>query len=125
MANSGSTSASDIVWNARSHAAYHGYSHLSGIEMMSALFRCFHSWLRPRVRSRWRRRLAGIALQPLRHVVVEELLAPDHPGQRLPLDEPLIVGQACLQAVVEVVGLATAPLDQAVEAGKRLDVRVG
>jgi hypothetical protein len=27
------------VWNARSHAAYHGYSHLSGIEMMSALCR--------------------------------------------------------------------------------------
>ena len=26
-----------IMWNARSHAANHGYSHLSGIEMMSRL----------------------------------------------------------------------------------------
>src|SRR5688500_1272665 len=35
--NSGSTNVSGRMWNARSHAAYHGYSHLSGIEMMSAL----------------------------------------------------------------------------------------
>ena len=33
----GSTSASGIVWKARSHAAYHGYSHLSGMEMTSSL----------------------------------------------------------------------------------------
>ena len=26
-----------MVWNARSHAAYHGYSHLSGMEITSAL----------------------------------------------------------------------------------------
>ena len=37
MAKSKSTSASAIVWNARSQAAYHGYSHLSGIEMTSPL----------------------------------------------------------------------------------------
>ena len=37
LAKSGSTSASGTQWNARSHAAYHGYSHLSGIEMTSAL----------------------------------------------------------------------------------------
>ena len=37
LAKSGSTSASGRQWNARSHAAYHGYSHLSGIEMTSAL----------------------------------------------------------------------------------------
>ena len=35
----------------RSHAAYHGYSHLSGIEMMSALLRCGQSGLRPCLRS--------------------------------------------------------------------------
>ena len=35
LAKSKSTSESDKVWNARSQAAYHGYSHLSGIEMMS------------------------------------------------------------------------------------------
>ena len=28
---------SDSTWNARSQAAYHGYSHLSGMEMMSSL----------------------------------------------------------------------------------------
>ena len=27
-----------MTWKARSQAAYHGYSHLSGIEMMSALY---------------------------------------------------------------------------------------
>ena len=37
FAKSGSTGASATVWKARSHAAYHGYSHLSGIEMTSAL----------------------------------------------------------------------------------------
>ena len=37
LANSESTSASATQWNARSHAAYHGYSHLSGIEMTSEL----------------------------------------------------------------------------------------
>ncbi len=32
-----STSASGTQWNARSQAAYHGYSHLSGMEITSAL----------------------------------------------------------------------------------------
>ncbi len=36
MAKSGSISASGTLWNARSQAANQGYSHLSGIEMMSA-----------------------------------------------------------------------------------------
>src|ERR1700759_1910588 len=47
LANSGSTCASATQWKARSQAAYHGYSHLSGIEMTSLLFRCFHALLRP------------------------------------------------------------------------------
>src|SRR6059036_349372 len=51
LANSASTSASEMQWNAKSHAAYHGYSHLSGMEIMSALLRCCHSWLRPCLRS--------------------------------------------------------------------------
>ena len=46
-------------------------------------------------------------------------------AQRLPLDESLIVGHTCLQAVVEIVCFPTAPLDQAFEACKRVDVRVG
>src|SRR5437667_328136 len=51
LANSESTSASEMQWNAKSHAAYHGYSHLSGMEIMSALLTCCHSWLRPCLRS--------------------------------------------------------------------------
>ena len=34
LAKSGSTVESAMAWNARSQAAYQGYSHLSGIEMM-------------------------------------------------------------------------------------------
>src|SRR5207248_9558790 len=37
LANSVSTNDMATMWNARSQAAYHGYSHSSGIEMMSAL----------------------------------------------------------------------------------------
>ena len=85
LANSASTSARGMQWNARSQAAYQGYSHLSGIEMMSALFRCVQSLLRPCQRAARRRRLAGIALQPVMHVVMIELLAPDHAGEGLPL----------------------------------------
>src|SRR5204862_682105 len=40
FANSESTRARGTQWNARSHAAYHGYSHLSGIEITSALYMC-------------------------------------------------------------------------------------
>ena len=84
-------------WNARSHAAYHGYSHLSGIEMMSALLRWSHSRLRPCLRSAGGGDLRLVALQPLRHVVVEELLAPDHSGERLALDQARVgVGKIVL-----------------------------
>ena len=47
LANSGSTWAMATQWKARSHAAYHGYSHVSGIEMTSSLLRWRHSRLRP------------------------------------------------------------------------------
>ncbi len=57
MAKSGSTMASGMQWNARSQAAYHGYSHLSGIEMTSWLTMWNHDSLRvPRregARSGW------------------------------------------------------------------------
>jgi hypothetical protein len=36
FANAGSMWASTTLWNARSHAANHGYSHESGIDRMSA-----------------------------------------------------------------------------------------
>ena len=35
------------MWNAKSHDAYQGNSHLSGIEMTSSLKRCVHDALRP------------------------------------------------------------------------------
>jgi len=38
------------MWKARSHAAYHGYSHLSGIEITSRLNRFDQSWFRPCLR---------------------------------------------------------------------------
>ena len=47
LANSASISAKGTQWKARSHAAYQGYSHLSGMEMTSALLRCIQSLLRP------------------------------------------------------------------------------
>ena len=37
---------SGSVWKARSQAAYHGYSHLSGMEMMSWFSKWYHSELR-------------------------------------------------------------------------------
>ena len=47
MANAGSTCASATQWNARSQAAYQGYSHLSGIDMMSNALKLRQWLLRP------------------------------------------------------------------------------
>ena len=46
MAKSGSTIESGSVWKARSQAAYQGYSHLSGMEMMSSFSMWNHSEFR-------------------------------------------------------------------------------
>ena len=46
LAKSTSTSASGAQWKARSHAANHGYSHLSGIEMTSPAIMWNHGTLR-------------------------------------------------------------------------------
>ena len=61
LANAGSTCASVMVWNARSHAANHGYSHLSGIDRMSAASKWRQPALRPVRRSLGGGGLAGIA----------------------------------------------------------------
>src|SRR3954447_24805480 len=109
LANSGSTRASATQWNARSQAAYQGYSHLSGIETMSALSRCRQWALRP-----WRWPSGGgglgrVAVEPGRDVVVEELLAPDHPGEGLPLHGAGVrVGDLGLERRVELVGFGPA-----------------
>src|SRR5262249_56151280 len=47
FANAGSTRASATQWKARSHAANHGYSHLSGIDMMSNESNVLQCALRP------------------------------------------------------------------------------
>ena len=66
-------------------------------------------------------RLGGVALEPLRHVVVVELLAPDHAGERLALHGAGVgVRDAALEVGVERVGLRLALGDQAVEAPERV-----
>src|SRR3982751_5813867 len=50
FAKVGSTFANGIMWNARSHAAYHGYSHLSGMLITSRLNRWPQSRFRPSLR---------------------------------------------------------------------------
>ena len=47
LAKPGSTRAIETQWNARSQAAYQGYSHGSGMEMTSKLFMCHQALLRP------------------------------------------------------------------------------
>ena len=64
LAKAGSTWARATQWNARSQAANQGYSHVSGIEMMSWSFRCRQPALRPRFRDAGGGRLAGVAVEP-------------------------------------------------------------
>ncbi len=47
LAYPGSTCAIATQWNARSQAAYHGYSQVSGMEITSQLVMCFQCALRP------------------------------------------------------------------------------
>ena len=68
----------------------------------------------------WRRRLCGIALQPLRHIVVVELLRPDQPGEGLTLHGTCIgILQPGLYARVEAVGLCLALFENRVEVAER------
>ena len=98
-----------MQWNARSHAAYQGYSHLSGIEITSLLKRCRHSRLRPRSRSGGRRRARRVAAEPAVDVERVVLLRPQEPGERLALDARASSAESCAGATarVELVGLAT------------------
>ena len=95
LANSGSISAKATQWKARSQAAYQGYSHLSGIEMTSALSRCRQSLLRPCRRSAGGGGCAGSPSSQSAHVVVVELLGPEHPGERLALHQPARPRRRC------------------------------
>jgi hypothetical protein len=78
------------MWNARSHAAYHGYSHLSGIEMTSRVVEVLPVGVAAAETCRVRRLGRGrIAVQPVGDDVVVELLRPEQPGVALPHDIPL------------------------------------
>ena len=63
-----------MAWNARSQAAYQGYSHLSGIEMMCWFTMWNHSLFRilPGVRLHG---VGAVLLEPFVHVEAEVLLA--------------------------------------------------
>ncbi len=69
----------------------------------------------------WGRRLRGIAIQPLRHIPVVELLAPQHAGEGLALHAaPIRIRQAGLLRGIEGVGFAKSCRDDCVEVGKGL-----
>ena len=78
-----STIASGTVWNARSHDAYHGYSHVSGMEMTSSLIMWNQFRLRMFVPAGLAQRVHVVLVQPAVEVEEVELLAPQHPGQGL------------------------------------------
>ena len=64
----------------------------------------------------WRSRLGRIARQPAPDVEAEELLRPEHAGERLPLHVALVgTVDALLQRRVKLVGLATALVEYGVE----------
>ncbi len=70
--------------------------------------------------ARRRRRLPRVAGEPLRDVVIEELLAPYHPREGLPLHHPRVgVRKLLLQLAVELVRFAGPELQQPVEVGEQ------
>ena len=91
-AKSGSTVDSATQWNARSQAAYHGYSHLSGIEITWSLTMWNHSRLRTRACCPTQR-VRVVLLEPAVDVEVVVLLGPEHAGERLAHDARLVGGR--------------------------------
>ncbi len=58
---------------------------------------------------RWRRRLSGIALQPVEDVVVIALPVPQHSGQRLPLHPPrILIVETGVYVCVKLIGFTNA-----------------
>ena len=69
-----------------------------------------------------RRRLRRVALEPARDVVVIELLAPDHAGERLAHDRGFVIGSVGgAERSVVLVGLARTIGERAVEAGTEVE----
>ena len=90
-----------------SHAANQGYSHLSGIDMMSNASKCLQPALRPLLRDAGGGGCVGSPVEPAGDVVGEQLLAPQHPRERLAHDVGLVGGRRRGRELgVELVGLA-------------------
>ena len=71
-----------------------------------------------------RRRLQRIAVQPLPHVEIVELLVPQHPGKGLALDAAhVLVVDAFLPGGVEEVGLGDALAEDVVKVGEGRPLR--
>ena len=62
-----------------------------------------------------RRRLRGIALEPLVHHVVIKLLGPQQSRERLPLHAAAVFGKSCGREGIKLVGFADALGEQSVE----------
>src|SRR5215469_13906202 len=63
-----------------------------------------------------RRRLTRIPFEPCVHVIVIELLAPDHPGESLPLHEARVfVRLVLLKAGVKLIGFTDTGASKIVE----------
>ena len=121
LGESKSTSASEIVWKARSQAAYQGYSHLSGIEMMSALSMWNQSAFRAAAPRCSHQRMTGVLLKPAIHIEVVGLLGPQHAGERLAVHAALIfVQRGRRNPFVEFVRIGDPVLKIAVEAAECL-----
>ena len=82
------------MWNARSQAAYQGYSHLSGMEMTSPFNMWNHSVFRTPRFAPPVERMGLVLLQPPVEVEVVVLLGPEHPGERLAVHAALVLGRA-------------------------------
>ena len=115
LPNWSSTIVSARTWKARSHAAYQGYSHLSGMEMMSL----FSMWCQRSLRGALDASFGGVGAalgQPSIDVVVVELFRPQHTGERLPHDVLLVgVHRSRDDRGVELVGFRLAIVHDGVE----------
>ena len=88
--------------------------------MMSRLYKWRQSRLRPSWRSGGGGGLRGIALHPVLHREVEELLGPQEPGACLPRDAPGVFFVALTHPhIEELVSLPAACLEDLVRVGRR------
>ena len=109
-----------MVWNARSQAAYHGYSHLSGMEITSAFSMWNHSVFRTPCAGGLEQRMALVLAQPVLQIEVVVLLAPQHSRQRLAMHPALIFGQRVgRDPLVEFVGIGDPALEYLLEIRRR------